>query len=444
MSGQFFRRHPLATGALLVLLAYLASRGLSSPWPVDFKAWRNEVILLSGVLLMAAMAAAALLALRPATLEPRLGGLDRLYGLHKQLGIAVCVLLAVHWLADLSPKILAALDLMAPRAKHPRPEGPVDLLASLRSPAKEVGEWAAWSMLLLLPLALWGKAIAYGLWRHVHKLFSLVLIAAVFHSALLTPVELWLTPAGLVLAVALLVATAAAVLSLTGRIGARRTVKGVVVAARRLNPRTVELRCRVSGPWQRHAAGQFALLTLDPKEGAHPYTIASADHGDGEISFVIKALGDHTRRLVEQVQPGQAVSIEGPYGRFDLPAENGPQVWIAGGIGITPFMAWLDELNARGEARREVDCFWCVASPAEAVRLDWLRRRAAACGVRLHLVDAAQKEFLSADHPVFHSGLEQMRVWFCGPAGFARAMRRGLTARGLPPAAFHTEAFGFR
>ncbi|MEG1832765.1 MAG: ferric reductase-like transmembrane domain-containing protein [Burkholderiaceae bacterium] len=444
MLGPLFRRRPIAIGGFSLVLAYLVSRALTSPWPIDFKAWRAEGILFSGILLIAAMAAAALLALRPATLEPRLGGLDRLYGLHKQLGIAVCALLAIHWLADLSPKILVALDLMTPRVKSPKPTGPVSLIASLRGPAKDLGEWAAWSMVLLLPLALWGKAIAYGLWRHVHKIFALVLVAGVFHSALLMPLELWASPVGAATALALSVASVAALLSLTGRIGARRTVRGEIVAAQRLNPHTIELRCRLAGGWRSHSPGQFALLTLDPSEGAHPYTMASADRGDGEVSFVIKALGDYTRRVVEQARPGQPVSIEGPYGRFDLPADDSPQVWIAGGIGVTPFMAWLDQLSLSGQSRRAVDFFWCVSNTADAVRLDWLRERAAASGVRLHLIDAARQEFLSAEHPVFAGRLEQRQVWFCGPAGLAKALSAGLAARGLPPSAFHTEAFGFR
>ena len=48
-------------------------------------------------------------------------------------------------------------------------------------------------------------------------------------------------------------------------------------------------------------------LTFDAAEGQHPFTIASADQGDGRLTFQIKALGDYTRGLVPQLRAGQAV-----------------------------------------------------------------------------------------------------------------------------------------
>jgi predicted ferric reductase len=73
--------------------------------------------------------------------------------------------------------------------------------------------------------------------------------------------------------------------------------------------------------WRCHAAGQFAFATSDQKEGAHPYTIASAwNPRDRRIAFIAKALGDHTSRLRERLKIGMPVTVEDPDSCFDFHA----------------------------------------------------------------------------------------------------------------------------
>ncbi|MCL1483080.1 MAG: hypothetical protein MH208_01065 [Marinobacter sp.] len=49
--------------------------------------------------------------------------------------------------------------------------------------------------------------------------------------------------------------------------------------------------------WPGHRAGQFALVTFDRVEGAHPFSLSCADNATGQLSFQIKALGDYTRKI---------------------------------------------------------------------------------------------------------------------------------------------------
>jgi predicted ferric reductase len=53
--------------------------------------------------------------------------------------------------------------------------------------------------------------------------------------------------------------------------------------------------------------------------------------------------GDFTNRLREVVGPGMPARVSRPQGRFDREQGSERQIWIAGGIGITPFLAWLTE-----------------------------------------------------------------------------------------------------
>jgi predicted ferric reductase len=55
---------------------------------------------------------------------------------------------------------------------------------------------------------------------------------------------------------------------------------------------------------------------------------------------------DYTHTLANRLQIDQVIKVEGPYGRFDIARQDScaQQIWIAGGIGVTPFLAWLDSL----------------------------------------------------------------------------------------------------
>ena len=139
------------------------------------------------------------------------------------------------------------------------------------------------------------------------------------------------------------------------------------------------------------------------------------------------------------------MTLEGPYGRFDFAAGRSasqPQVWIAGGIGITPFVARLQALAAMpGEQRPTVDLFYAARS-AQAFPEN-LPALCAAAGVRLHRrATDCQKTFtpddVAACLPAGGS------VWFCGPAGWGDELARHLGAAGLPGRAFHRECFEFR
>ncbi|OWY37341.1 reductase [Xenophilus sp. AP218F] len=423
-------RRPVTSLLLVFAVLYAAASVWHSGVPDSYWGWRYEWMMGSGVLLMAAMSAAVVLAARPVWLEQRLRGLDKLYGLHKRLGIAAAALLAIHWLVKLSPKLVLALGLAERRARH---GGGRDALASL---AKDMGEWAAWAVLALVALALL-RMVPYRFWRKTHKLFAPFYLMGAFHTVVLAPGDMWLQPAGWLLAPLMAAGVGCAVYSMLGRIGRPRRFAGEVARATPLPGRQLEVICRMGRRWPGHAAGQFALVCFDEAEGAHPFTIASADQGDGELRFIIKSLGDYTATLADSLRPGQAVTVEGPYGCFDLRRGGQRQAWVAGGIGVTPFLAWLQ--SREPEEGYDIDFYYCVRSAGEAARLDEVRQACQRHGIRLHLIAGDTGAQLEA------SMLPQVEdVWFCGPQGLGAALRRGLAARGALAPRLHQEAFSMR
>ena len=112
-------------------------------------------------------------------------------------------------------------------------------------------------------------------------------------------------------------------------------------------------------------AGQFFMLRVLRRGSwwrAHPFSVSAPPDGT-TLHFTVKALGDDTTAL-QTIGPGTRVALEGPYGGFldVLPTER-PMLFIAGGIGITPFRGLIEDL----ERPEDVTLVYRNRRPADAV-----------------------------------------------------------------------------
>lgn len=420
-----------------------------TPWstPSNFFAWRAVLMQYGGVLAMGVMSAAMVLAARPVAVEPPLGGLDKMYRLHKWLGIAALVISLSHWLLAKAPKWMVGWGWLQRPARGPRPvllDAPVQqFFLSQRGWAEGVGEWAFYGALVLMVLAL-VQRFPYRHFFKTHHLMAVAYLALVAHSVFLLRFEDWTGLLGPAMAALMAAGTVSAVLVLLGRVGAGRTVRGQVAALRQhpaLDVLEVDVQC--DGRWPGHAPGQFAFLTLHEGEGHHPYTIASAWNGQGTITFIIKALGDYTRTLKDRLRVGDAVRVEGPYGRFTFDGPCRRQIWVGAGIGVTPFIARMQALASAPDGRA-IDLFH-PTSVYDEQAIGLLERDARAAGVRLHVLWSERDGLLDAQRLLAAvPGWEDADVWFCGPAPFGAALKKGLVALGMPESRFHQEVFQMR
>ncbi|MCL2635777.1 MAG: ferric reductase-like transmembrane domain-containing protein, partial [Betaproteobacteria bacterium] len=396
-----------------------------------------------GLLSMAMMSLAMLLATRPTWLEKPLGGMDRVYRGHKWAGLLAGLFAILHWLADQAGGPIKSLISKAGRLPKEEYAG---LLGRLQHLAKDMGEWAFYAIVILLLIALW-KKFPYRPWRLLHRVMPALYLILAAHAALLAPAAYWRQPVGWLVAALLAVGAHAALSSLRGAIGRGRRVTGEIVAIAQPSRELVTVSCRLRHGWRGHRPGQFAFVTFDAGEGAHPFTIASADRGDACVSFQIKALGDYTRQLAGRLRPGQAVQVEGPYGCFDLARADrrAQQIWIAGGVGVTPFLAWLESLQAAPEQAPAAELHYCTRDREDdpfVVRLEGLC--AGLPNIRLQVHGDRQGQRLDADGLMRNAPAgRRSEIWFCGPSGLAAALRDGLRQWGQP-VRFHQEAFEMR
>lgn len=439
--------------ALLVALALGALRwdqiGAAGP-TANFEIYR-AILVVSGVAAFGMMAAAMLLALRLPLADRWMGGLDRVYGVHRASAYLAVGFAAAHWAAHewLGPWMREA-GLMPARgggggggggagAAHRTP-----LFDPVRDLAKTAGEWALYLMLALVAVALI-RAIPYRRFTQTHRLMAVVFLLASLHAIAMMPPWGWSGAVGWPVAALAAAGLVAAGLSAAGWIGLRRRVPGRVTALRDLGDRVLEVEVELApGRWRGHRAGQFALVTFDPHEGAHPFTIASAWGPERRLRFDIKALGDYTAALPAALKPGDAATVEGPYGGFDGRGGQARQIWVAGGAGLAPFTALLEAAAAKGPDERRIDLFHCAKEVSAPLRAR-LEGAARAAGVRLHLLVESEDGLLTPERLMQAApDWAEAGIWFCGPRPFGDALEAGLRRAGLPAGAFHREAFEFR
>ncbi len=145
------------------------------------------------------------------------------------------------------------------------------------------------------------------------------------------------------------------------------------------------------------------------------------------------------------------MNVEGPYGCFTFDDGHARQIWIGGGIGITPFIARMKQLAMDRQAyscrprAQAIDLFHTTADWSEDA-IGKLTADAEAAGVRLHVLHDPRDGRLTGDRVrAAVPDWEQASVWFCGPAGFGTALRNDFVSHGLPVAErFHQEIFAMR
>jgi predicted ferric reductase len=132
-------------------------------------------------------------------------------------------------------------------------------------------------------------------------------------------------------------------------------------------------------------AGQFFIWRFPGHGGwwrANPFSISAAPDGRA-LRLTAKAVGSASAAL-RHVPVGTRVFAEGPYGAFTaLQKTKGETLLIAGGVGVTPIRALLEELAG------SVIVLYRVRTMADAVLLEELQALAHARDARLHVLTDA-------------------------------------------------------
>ncbi|KAL4818806.1 hypothetical protein BDW67DRAFT_155989 [Aspergillus spinulosporus] len=205
-----------------------------------------------------------------------------------------------------------------------------------------------------------------------------------------------------------------------------------------------------------HEGGQMSWFELTMRE-------MKGGAVTGALFDVLRKLPQEPGRLVE-IEQSVVADIVGVTGDFVLSDKEIDALWVAGGIGITPFLAMLDALGSReteGEGESTGDILFALSTREPDVMLELLQNtlKNVPRGVKIK-IDLFTRSPVRPNIGEFQTGKTQVSVhegrigpqywesvptekdvFICGPNDFGDAAVEGLRAVGVPNERIHREGF---
>jgi predicted ferric reductase len=369
-------------------------------------------------------------------------GMDRLAAAHRWFGFACLWLLVGHGvfitagyaMADRAPILAEAWTLLTTY--------PYVLMATV-------------GMALFVAVAVSSiraarRRLSYETWYGIH-LYAYLAVALAFAHQLVVGADFIDDPVAVAYWVGLYVAVAAAILAFRVGLPIRRSLRHRFRVADVIQEAPGVVSVYLTGRELDQfpvRAGHYLVARFLTRDGwwrAHPFSISAAPN-PAWLRLTIKDLGDYTTEL-QALRPGTRVFIEGPYGALTGARRSRRRVLlIAGGIGITPLRALLEELPA---SPGDLTLIYRAKTWDDVVFGEELETLARLRGARvLYLVgergrdlpsDPLGAESLLALVPDLH----QHDIYLCGPTGMMEATRQALRSIRFPASRIHLERFAY-
>jgi len=361
-------------------------------------------------------------------LEPYFGGLDQMYQSHKQVSIAAFLLLIAH---------MAVI----PESGNPVIGKPLGVLSFV----------GILSMVLIsisprIPLVSRFLNLSYQKWQIAHKFLGLCFIIGLVHYFLVDTLSRQSIPGFYMLLLSGMGICAYLYKQLLST-SLEPGYEYIVEQINHLNGTSMEIVLKPANKPITFKAGQFAYIHFKDEPGLsepHPFTISSSPK-DKSLRLTIKGSGDWTGTLRKNLKPGAVATIRGGFGMFNYKDSGKEQIWIAGGIGVTPFLSWIRDLNGRPD--RNVDFYYSVRSESDAIFLDEFEavaRKSDNFRVNIHY---AQKDGHLAVEKIAENSqgkLTHKDIYLCGPIKMSEGFARSFKELGVPAEQIHYEEFNFR
>jgi predicted ferric reductase len=398
--------------------------------PGNYSSITHTLGQISGLMGMTFFALTFILSTRAKWIEDLFDGLDKTYPVHAVLGAVSLILLLLHPIFLVMKFIpqnmkLAAIYLL--------PGGLISV---------DFGIFALLGMILLLMVTFYSK-MKYNRWKFSHEFLGFLFALAILHIFLVceTVARDYIFNGYYAYA---------AVVSIIGLGGFFYSLlrnklfgkKYVIERFEKVNG-CFEIILKPLGEGIRFRAGQFIFVKFHNKivgKESHPFSIASSS-GNGNIRIIVKDLGDYTSQL-GKLKEGNKMIVEGPYGRFHGTAYR-EEIWIAGGIGITPFLGLAEDLRKNRDGH--IDLYYSVKNKEEFVHLEELQDIAKSNkNFRVFPWVSDEKGYLSLNEISKTSSIKNKEFYLCGPESLKITIKKALFQKNISTGSIHDERFAFK
>ncbi|PIR07236.1 MAG: ferric reductase [Candidatus Komeilibacteria bacterium CG11_big_fil_rev_8_21_14_0_20_36_20] len=361
-------------------------------------------------------------------MEDYFGGLNKMYVLHHLTGATAFVFLLFHPLFLAGHYILFSLRQAA-----------LFLLPS--------GHWpinfgiAALAIMIILLILTFYTNLHYPVWKTSHRFLGLAFFFGGLHAFFIGSD----IASNLPLKIYMVILTILGLVTFIYRsVFHKILVKKFNYQLEQVIPlgeKVVEITLKPQGKTIQFEAGQFIFVEFLQKgfTESHPFSISSSSTDQTNLKLTIKALGDYTSKLAI-LKIGTKVKIEGPFGRFSYKnCHNKNQIWIAGGIGITPFLSMAPTINDQ----YKIDLYCCFKTSAENFLLNKLQKIATQNNqLRIISWPSNKKGRLKAEVIAEMSqGLNNKDIFICGPPAMLKSLKKQFIKLKIPKKLIHSEEF---
>jgi predicted ferric reductase len=288
----------------------------------------------------------AILAVRLRPLEWLFGDMTKVYVAHGIVGLTMFALVTLHPLLYVFGTLPDTGD-----------------AAGIIVPFKLVVlDWISWLTIALALLPTLFVRLPFDLWRYTHFFLGAALVDTWISLTITSKTfDTFTLPA---LRIYLFTLFVLGILAVLYMIVIRRLLEPkheyrIVGTEHHPVANAIELHLESVAKPLRHEPGQFTYVDLlDDRVqvkrgfGSHPYSISSAPPGD-RMSVIVQSQGDTTARIQAIAEHDEARAlVHGAYGRLWYGhREPLRRLWLAGGIGVTPFLSLAEELASEPMGR---------------------------------------------------------------------------------------------
>ena len=394
----------------------------------DLGAITTSIGQVSGLVGMVLFSISLILAARFKVADRYMNGLDKVYQKHHKIGAIAFSLLLFHPLflvvRYLSLSIHDAAMFFVPFVNPPITGGILSLAL----------------MIILIVFTFYVK-MKYHRWKLSHKFMTLAYLFGLGHTLMIqSDISRSTLLREYVLFFAVLGLLSIGIKIFQDKMKLKRH-KYTVRSVNKLSDDIVEIEMEPKDERMKYFSGQFSFFSFIsenvPSE-YHPFTIASPNK-DNYLKIIAKDFGDYTNKL-SSLKRKDDVLIDGPYGRFSFrKAKYKNQIWIAGGIGITPFLAMSQVL--KDDYR--VNLYYSVKENKDAVRTGLLHDvEKLNPNFRMNLWVTADRGYIKAKNILdLENGLASKDVFLCGPPAFMENMKDQFLSLGVDIKRIHYENF---
>jgi len=350
------------------------------------------------------------LAARIKPISQFLGGLDKAYLFHTQTG----KLAFFYMLAHPTLLIVSALPNTALALFYIKPF--VDL-------SYDMGKLTLLFFTLLLILTLVIK-LPYHIWRRTHQLMIIPMLFLLVHVLIISsdvsvflPLRVWVTTI-ITLGIFLYVYK----MFIYPFFGPKYLYR--IKKVTDLNVAT-EVILQPLGKRLLYEPGQFVFVQFDSQKVSseeHPFSVSSSPNKNN-LRLSIKKSGDFTNKL-GSLKIGEKVKVYGPYGRFGqkIFTSKKPLIFVAGGIGITPFLSILEYLHDQ-KIDKKITLFYSYSKKEEALYQNQLKKLVSN-NISIVFHDSSEKGRINAKSILAASKDKDPLIFLCGPRGMMESLAR--------------------